>query len=266
MSDSKVQSLLLNQNIKTFQPSLANFKDKRAALFDIARIAEAADRYEDMSRYMRQLVVEAVSSDKPELTIDERNLLSVAYKNIVGKRRASHRVLIQEKEQAQSQKDTDIAHYPDVVEKELDLICQDVLDLLETHLIGKAKDKNAKDQVFYLKMAGDYYRYRAESSSDQELKNKAGNYYGQAMEIAKGTMDATDPIRLGLALNYSVCFYEILKDSEKACELAKEAFDDAISKLDQLQENDYKDATLIMQLLRDNLTLWSTNEPEDNEG
>jgi hypothetical protein len=55
-----------------------------------------------------------------------------------------------------------------------------------------------------------------------------------------------------------VCFYEILKDKNKACELAKTAFDQAISKLDKLDEASYKDSTLIMQLLRDNLTLWTS--------
>ena len=47
-----------------------------------------------------------------------------------------------------------------------------------------------------------------------------------------------------------------------ACRLAKDAFDSAISDLDQLNEDSYKDSTLIMQLLRDNLTLWAS----DNEG
>ena len=84
-------------------------------------------------------------------------------------------------------------------------------------------------------------------------------------------MPTTHPIRLGLALNYSVFYYEIKNKPERACELAKKvfillmmtfnvmlfikAFDDAISDLDQLKEDSYKDSTLIMQLLRDNLTV-----------
>lgn len=66
-------------------------------------------------------------------------------------------------------------------------------------------------------------------------------------------------------MNYSVCYYEILKDKDKACDLAKSAFDQAISKLDKLEEADYKDSTLIMQLLRDNLTLWTSDDPDDND-
>ena len=78
--------------------------------------------------------------------------------------------------------------------------------------------------------------------------------------MASDKLSPTHPIRLGLALNYSVCFYEILKEPKKACDLAKKAFDEAISKLDQLDEASYKDSTLIMQLLRDNLTLWTSDQ------
>jgi len=86
--------------------------------------------------------------------------------------------------------------------------------------------------------------------------------YSKALQIANKKLAPTHPIRLGLALNYSVCFYEILKDKQKACDLAKTAFDQAISKLDKLDEASYKDSTLIMQLLRDNLTLWTSDQSE----
>lgn len=54
-------------------------------------------------------------------------------------------------------------------------------------------------------------------------------------------------------------YYEIVQSPERACALAKSAFDDAIAELDQLKEDNYKDSTLIMQLLRDNLTLWTSD-------
>lgn len=121
-------------------------------------------------------------------------------------------------------------------------------------------------------MSGDYYRYLAEFKKDEEKEaasQKAKKAYDEAKTKAEPLSSGaesstflapTHPIRLGLALNFSVFYYEILNKPEDACRLAKKAFDDAIAELDQLQEDSYKDATLIMQLLRDNLTLWTSDE------
>merc|ERR1712087_259394 len=92
--------------------------------------------------------------------------------------------------------------------------------------------------------------------------DQAKKFYEEATEVASASLAETHPTRLGLALNFSVCCYEILDKKENACEIAKTAFDSAIEKLDNLNDSSYKDSTLIMQLLRDNLTLW-TSEKED---
>lgn len=153
------------------------------------------------------------------------------------------------------------------VEKELETICQELLKVLETHLLPG--DHSAEGQVFYWKMAGDYWRYLAEFASGDDRKAKAESAkqkYEEATKVAstKG-LPPTNPIRLGLALNYSVFFYEILNLPSEACALAKTAFDDAISELDSLQEEQYKDATLIMQLIRDNLTLWTSDAAAEED-
>ncbi|KAL6121660.1 hypothetical protein NUSPORA_01397 [Nucleospora cyclopteri] len=109
-------------------------------------------------------------------------------------------------------------------------------------------------------MKGDYLRYKAEVLSGEEQKqmaDKSFKCYTEAKENALN-LKSTDPIRLGLFLNFSVFHYEILNDTEEACKLARDAFDTAISELDSLSEDYYKDSTLIMQLLRDNLTLWTS--------
>ena len=109
---------------------------------------------------------------------------------------------------------------------------------------------------------GDYLRYKAEIAVD-DMKgsdcDKAEDAYLNAAKKAKVELKTTNPIRLGLYLNFSVFYYELRNDSVKACELAKEAFDSAISELDTLSDDKYKDSTLIMQLLRDNLTLWTSD-------
>jgi len=86
------------------------------------------------------------------------------------------------------------------------------------------------------------------------------------MKLAKDALEPTHPTRLGLALNYSVCHFEILDQPKEACALAKAAFDEAIEKLDSLNDSSYKDSTLIMQLLRDNLTIWSQSDANQDDG
>jgi len=116
-------------------------------------------------------------------------------------------------------------------------------------------------------MKGDYHRYLAEFASGNSRKEAAENSliaYKTASDIAVTELPPTHPIRLGLALNFSVFYYEILNSPDRACQLAKQAFDDAIAELDTLSEDSYKDSTLIMQLLRDNLTLWTSDM--SNEG
>lgn len=233
---------------------------KREDVVMMARTAEAAERYDDMCKYMSYLVNFLESTGTP-LTQEERNLLSVAYKNVIGTRRASWRTLNSETETTEDSFKDLVEKYKIQVETELSSTCKEVLDLLNKLI---PMDIDAEAKVFYLKMAGDYYRYLAESDVRDETKNKAAEYYSKAYVIAQDKLPETHPIRLGLALNYSVCHYEILKDKKAACSLAKQAFDDAISKLDKLEEADYKDSTLIMQLLRDNLTLWTADAGDDD--
>ncbi|PWA16283.1 hypothetical protein CCH79_00004376 [Gambusia affinis] len=234
----------------------------RTDLIQKAKLAEQAERYDDMADCMRE-----VTEMGGELSNEERNLLSVAYKNVVGARRSAWRVMssIGLKTDGSEKKQQMVKEYREKVEKELEDICNNVLKLLDNYLITNSK--NPESKVFYLKMKGDYYRYLAEvASGDNKSKTieNSQQAYQSAFDISKTEMEPTHPIRLGLALNFSVFFYEILNSPDKACELAKKAFDDAIAELDQLHEESYKDSTLIMQLLRDNLTLWtSDNAPEE---
>jgi len=227
-----------------------------------AKLAEQAERYDDMASAMKK-----VTESGAELTNEERNLLSVAYKNVVGARRSSWRVIssIEQKTEGSERKQAMAREYREKIEKELRDICLDVLSLLDKFLIPKAS--NPESKVFYLKMKGDYYRYLAEVATGDNRSNvidDSQKAYQEAFEIARAQMTPTHPIRLGLALNFSVFYYEILNSPERACHLAKQAFDDAIAELDSLNEESYKDSTLIMQLLRDNLTLW-TSDAQDAE-
>ena len=118
-----------------------------------------------------------------------------------------------------------------------------------------------------MKMAGDYSRYKAEIFKDDEsIKVQAKEFYEKSQQIAEH-LETTNPVRLGLALNFSVFYYEIIMDSEGACLMAKKSFDSAINDMGDLSEsqNEYRDSTLILQLLRDNLSLWTSANQENEE-
>jgi len=220
----------------------------------------------DMVQWMKKVA----TGENPELSVDERNLLSVAYKNVIGSRRAAWRIIssVKDKEESKGNKGNValISDYIKKVEQELTDISNEVINLLKDNLIPKAEGAEAK--VFYHKMVGDYYRYLAEFSSADNRKATADNAmegYKAASSIAEQELSPTNPIRLGLALNFSVFYYEVMNSPERACSLAKQAFDDAIAELDTLPEDSYKDSTLIMQLLRDNLTLWTSDMEDENK-
>ena len=230
----------------------------REELIYMAKIAEQTERFDDMLYYMKKLMEMGT-----DLGVEERNLLSVAYKNAVGTRRTAWRIIssMETKEESKgSDKLALLREYKNKLETELDEVCNEIIDLLDKKLIESAKS-NPQSEVFYYKMKGDYYRYIAEYSSGdkhKEAADKALEAYDKANKIAVEHLDTTNPIKLGLALNFSVFYYEVKNDIKQACQMAKQAFDDAIADIEKIEEDNYKDSTTIMQLIRDNLTLWTT--------
>jgi len=387
-----------------------NHEADAQSLLSLARLAEAAERYEDMCLAMKSLIELESKHLKDQgegmqnfvLNVEARNMLSVAYKNEVGKVRTAIRYLKNDRPNLAEELEN-IAEYIPGLEKELKNSVESILDLLSNYLIDETAktywmekaaaaklefpdppekdDKNAAKEadpkenkdatpqktaftvqeerqkhvllawmndtmdeeksssknypiicanqrtgglekaqkfckehyktiekcknvrqlqapsgkpednkkfsqelwkrnepfdqvttsvetlVFYLKMCGDYKRYLAEMMDDSEgtLKNAAIRYYEDAYATAELILQATHPTRLGLSLNMSVCYYEIAKQKKEACELARSAFDLAIQQLDGLSDDNYKDSTLIMQLLRDNLTIWQQKPDERAE-
>jgi 14-3-3 protein epsilon len=108
-----------------------------------------------MVEFMEKL---AKSVDSDELTVEERNLLSVAYKNVIGARRASWRIIssIEHKEEGRGNEDrvTLIKDYHSKIETELTKICDGILKLHDSHLVPSSTA--AESKVSYLKMEGHY--------------------------------------------------------------------------------------------------------------
>ncbi|KAJ7851388.1 14-3-3 protein [Mycena olivaceomarginata] len=207
----------------------------------LAKLAEQAERYD--AEYPEMVEnMKCVAWFDQELTVEERNLLSVAYKNVIGARRASRRIVFSVEDSKRNEAQISVIKgYREKIEVELAKICDDVLDLLETHLIPSAVSGEM----------GDYHRYLAEfaaSHKREDSANKSLEAYSAASNVAAIELSPISPLRLGLALNY-----EILASPDRACQLAKQAFDDAIGELDALSEESYTDSTLIIRLLRDNI-------------
>uniref|UniRef100_G1QAC1 14-3-3 domain-containing protein n=1 Tax=Myotis lucifugus TaxID=59463 RepID=G1QAC1_MYOLU len=217
-----------------------------------AQLAEQAERYEDMAAFL-------------ESAVEKGRLLSMAYKNVVGGQRAAWRVLSSMEQKGQEEGSEEqgpaVRENRQKVETELPGGTEDtVLGLLDSHLIKEAGD--AESRVFYLKMKGDCYRYLAEvaTGNDKKRIDSAQAAYQEAMDIKK-EMPPTNPILLGLALTF-VFHYEIANSTEEAISPAQTTFDEAMADLHTLSETPTKDSTLTLQLLRDNLTLWTA----DNAG
>ena len=122
-----------------------------------------------------------------------------------------------------------------------------------------------ESKAFFQKMIGDYYRYVAESATEATLdkvKQGALKGYEEADKLSK-SLNACNPIRLGLALNFSVFYYEVMNDHKKACELGEAALSEALEKIDDVDEETFRDAKSIIELLKENLSLWKEEDGEN---
>lgn len=151
--------------------------------------------------------------------------------------------------------------YKTKIEHELYANCEEIVLLIRKEVL--AKDASPESKAFFLKMIGDYNRYISESAKGDRLstcKNDALKAYEEASSIAEKDLGACNSIRLGLALNFSVFHYEVMQNVKKACELGDKALQDALDKLDDCDEETFKDAQSIIELLRENLSLWKEED------
>ena len=233
-------------------------KDRREVV-EKAEICQEAGRWNDLAKLMKELVATV-----KELKHDERNFLSLTYKNIVGAKRASWRVVssIEIGMDANQRRKQLTKDYRIKIEKEITESCSELLKLIE-RLLNNTED--AESRIFYLKMRGDYYRYLAEftrQSKHGDVYQLAKKAYEEAMEVAKDSVSPAHPVRLGLVLNFSVFYQEILNLQGAAIDLATDANKLAEADMEHIKEESRNDSALIMELLQDNISLW-TADSED---
>ena len=231
----------------------------------LAMLAEQCTRYEDMMAFLEDMV----KTKTEDLSSDERNLLSIAYKNTISQDRQAIRTLLAYESKEAKKSDSPylefIREYKVKVQKELEDLCNKINATIDSSLLPKATTDEAK--VFYHKMKGDYYRYIAENV-EGDLKKKYADLglasYNAALDASK-SIDYKNPIKLGLALNLSVFYYEVVANRDEACKLAKETLDkskEALQGVDE-EEDEVKDAMSIVNLLQENLEMWNA-ETEGN--
>uniref|UniRef100_A0A7S0FXW7 14-3-3 domain-containing protein n=1 Tax=Pyrodinium bahamense TaxID=73915 RepID=A0A7S0FXW7_9DINO len=225
----------------------------------LARVAEKAERYDEMADYMKDRVEKGTP-----LNVEERDMFSAAFKNSLTERRHAVRVAFtvaaEQAEEGHEDKAALANGYKSKVEAELAAICDKALKLLKTHLVPTAPPGEAK--TFYLKMTGDYHRYLAEfAEGDARARSaeEAKVAYTEGMSEAEKNLPEVHPVRLGLALNFSVFQHEVLRDTQSAIKTAKTALHQSAEQIGSVPEESRNDAVLTMQLLQDNLGLW---EPE----
>ena len=194
-----------------FMATLAKLGDdlSSAQLLFLSRAAEATESYNDMTQFTSKLIKHRCKNSQ-EISLEERNLFSVAYKNVVGAKRSSWRKL--QNLDTEEYDEELVEKYRIAIEDELRSKCMEVIKLLDLFLLVQNLDKKDECEVFYLKMCADYWRYLAEMVLNKEEKSEhekeyavsAENMYSKALQIAKLALSETHPTRLGLALNFSV--------------------------------------------------------------
>merc|ERR1711988_719236 len=145
--------------------------ESKEALY-MAQIAEAAERYEDMTAYMMRSVADLSGND---LSVEQRNLISVGYKNLMAARRTAWRVT---DTQCATEKDADVKakaeSYKEAIASELkDLVTEVKNKVVDKFVSGPLAATDAEVLVFFHKMEGDYNRYGAEITQDEEKKQFA---------------------------------------------------------------------------------------------
>jgi 14-3-3 protein epsilon len=209
-----------------------------------------------MIGYLKKMLEEPV-----ELTPDERNLLLIAYKHILNPKQFSWRVAssMESEENVIPEEIEMIRAHRKAIESEIESLCNEVLTLIDETILPRVDSSDGR--VFFHKMKGDYNRYLLEIQSKEAVRRdvtmaKALESYSAAHSIALKELKAADPVRLGVALNFSVFYHENCHAHELACQIAKTAFETAFEELNRSAEDWNKETTTIMQLIKENLTVW----------
>ena len=230
----------------------------------MAMLSEQCHRYDEMVNYLEEMIK---TRDK-DISTDERNLLSVAYKNLLLPLRLSLRTVMayetKEKKKEVSSFLPYIREYREKIENEITKNCQNVITIVENDLLKKASETESK--VFYIKMKADYNRFICEYAVG-DLKEKvlkdALTCYQEADNLAK-ELPVLNITSLGLSLNYCVFYYEAMNDTKFAIKIADNAYEKVSKEFNNIDENaeENKNVIAIIRLIKENLDMWKSEVEE----
>jgi len=222
----------------------------------LSKISLKLQRYDDMKALLKKLLI----SDE-KFGSEEINLFCIAYKHIINTKRSNYRLLLAQYELERKHKriKKQILLEPKLhsLRKEIEVNCREIISVLKKFL--ETNPVTTKVDLIYMKMHADFHRYLAETATGDELqkaKQSALSIYEECYEKSKKELPKIDPVRLGIALSYSTLYSDILEEPNKACLVAKRAFQEALTELDTLFDNEYSDeefneVIVMIQGLRD---------------
>ena len=282
------------QTMQSVTSNDPNFPYTRQEYVFLTKLNERAERYEECIEYAIKYIMMS-----PVLNREERVVFCSAFRNQIYSKRNSWRFLnsLEKRERKnmslnlnnnkekenKSKENTNNTTTKDKenptsivnpeaikeirlkIEAEINKIVDTIQNLLDDFLIPHSI--KPEEQVFYLKLKADYFRYKAEYSVNEEQSlalELADRCYNDAYLTAEEELPVSSTSRLGLALNFSIFYYEQMDRKEDALMIARNMFDSAYKIIEELEKNRAKDAILIIQILKENLILWN-NEREEKE-
>jgi hypothetical protein len=247
-------------------------KHTRDELVFLTKIFDRCENYEDAIETSLSFI-----KMKPILSSDERLTFSNAFKNLLIMKRNSLKYLedlfkkerkskgLTEKEAEENIKNCEYLDEIIIkVEDESHSLIGLMLEILDEMLIPNSKKPEA--QVFYLKLKADYFRYKAEISrgDDKEIAiDLAEHAYNDAYLMSEEQLPITSITRVGLAVNFSIFYYEHKSMLDEAIMIARSCFDDAIKSVDDIEPEKAKDYILLVHLLKENVIFWNTEKADE---
>ena len=180
-----------------------NYSENEKKLY-LAMLAEQCERYKDMIEILENLI----NIKKEEMNLDEKNLISIAYKNYISEIRSAISIIITYEKEEISKENSPyleyIKEYKENVIKELEIECVKICNSIQNIIMPKLETKEKK--VFFGKLKGDYYRYIAENT-EGEIKQK---YSDLSLKTYNETLIEANNLNHLLQLNFHYMFLMII--------------------------------------------------------